>query len=592
MNTENLNRTVFISDNLPFLKALDSESVDLVVIDPPFGKIQTFEGKLTPSLTEAEQRIERELMQDWGVVDADTAYELGIEYPDQTGTTAKFEDIWDFRVRIYQDWLESLESICPGGYWLIQSTRYTHGDGTAAYIAFMIERALEIRRVLKTTGSVYLHCDHSANAYLRQMMDAVFGQDNFLNELIWERTRGRNDGKHWGNITDTILFYCKTKDHTWRNTYQKRQAGTADTAGDLTAPGIRRGVSGQTWKGYNPTDYGRHWAVPITGNLAMWINDNKIAGYTAIENPHTRLDALEAAGMVLWSENGRPSIRRPAESSAGAKVNNLWTDIRRATPSERTGYPTQKPQALARRMIEASSKPGDLVLDCFAGCAYVPVAAELTGRRWIACDMSPRAWTVVRRQFHKQSDLRIVTEGEYAEAWTAVQPDLGPEIVIQVKGPSELPERTNIEAEAHPLPLRMLPEIRYRQRPVESANEIWETFVEAWGTQCWYCGLLKRNSRRELQLDHVEPNKRDGSNDDCWNRALACVDCNGAKGDRLSPMETIDLALKEGRIATPMLRNEQAKVFEARRAWAQKRFEQVRNARYPLLQESAVESEI
>lgn len=108
LNTENLNRTIFISDNLPFLKSLDSESVDLVVTDPPFGKTRTFVGALDPPLTADERRIERDLMAGWGVSDADSAYELGLEYPDQTGTTAQFSDIWDFRVQVYEDWLERL----------------------------------------------------------------------------------------------------------------------------------------------------------------------------------------------------------------------------------------------------------------------------------------------------------------------------------------------------------------------------------------------------------------------------------------------------------------------------------------------------
>ena len=240
--------------------------------------------------------------------------------------------------------------------------------------------------------------------------------------------------------------------------------------------------------------------------------------------------------------------------------------------SEKTGYPTQKPQALARRIIESSSNPGDLILDCFAGCAYVPVAAELTGRRWIACDMSTRAWTVVRRQFHKQADLRIETDGGYTESYTGVQPDLRPEVIIRVRGPNELPTRTTADA-----PLRMifgtLPEPTYRQRPVEDGQTIWEVFVEQWGTRCWYCNAEMRHSRRELQLDHIEPNKRDGSNDDCWNRALACVDCNGDKGDRFTPEQTMDKALEAGRIGTPALREEMSDTFKRRYQWAKERWE-------------------
>ena len=119
------------------------------------------------------------LMASWGVVDPGTAYDAGLEYPDESGEDAQFDDIWNFQVRVYEDWMERLESVCPGAYWLIQSTRYTHGDGTAAYIAFMVERMLEIRRILRPTGSVFLHCDHEADAYLRQMMDAVFGASKF-----------------------------------------------------------------------------------------------------------------------------------------------------------------------------------------------------------------------------------------------------------------------------------------------------------------------------------------------------------------------------------------------------------------------------
>ena len=138
------NRTVFISDNLPFLRCLNDECIDLVCIDPPFGKKQTFEGKLKPPLTADERRIEQDLMASWGVYDAATAYEAGLEYPDQSGTTAKFRDIWAFERLFTKGWLEQLENEFPAGWWLIQATRYSHGEQTAAYIGFMLER-LEIR---------------------------------------------------------------------------------------------------------------------------------------------------------------------------------------------------------------------------------------------------------------------------------------------------------------------------------------------------------------------------------------------------------------------------------------------------------------
>ena len=354
LNADRLNRTIFISDNLPFLKALDTACVDLVCIDPPFGKNETFSGSLRPPLSDEERRVERELMHSRGVYDPDTAYEMGLEYPDQEGATA----------------------------------------------------------------------------------------------------------------------------------------------------------------------------------------------------------------------------------NAGQVPTNIWTDIRAlgSQAGERTGYPTQKPQALARRIIEASSDPGDLVLDCFAGCAYVPVAAELTGRRWIACDMSPRAWTIVRRQFSKQRDLRIVTEGEYA-AGEGVAPALGDDRIIRVRGPNELPTRASPDdAPPHP-PARPLPAPQYKRRPLESGKEIWDAFVETWGTGCWYCGTVKQPYRQELQLDHVEPNSRDGANDDCWNRALACVTCNGAKSDSSTPEQAIARAFQDGRIATPALRDETLAGFARRRQWARERYETLKAAR-------------
>ncbi len=519
-------------------------------------------------------------MASWGVVDADSAYDAGLEYPDQSGTTAKFDDIWNFRVRIYEDWMDSLEFDCPGAWWLIQATRYTQGDGTAAYIAFMTERMLEVRRVLKPTGSVYLHCDHEANAYLRQMMDAVFGKNNFRNEIAWLRHTSLQRGsqhrpKRFGHVLDTLLFYAKSAEARLTPLQE-----LTDEERKTKFPLIDK--NGERY--YD--DSSHIWRTPNMG-----ARPNLCYEWRGFWNPHPsgwrlskkRMDEEYAKGNFVILPNGKLQRRKYERDWSGTTFSSLWNDVRPALGKERTGYPTQKPQALARRIIEASSNPGDLVLDCFAGCAYVPVAAEQTGRRWIACDMSPRAWTVVRRQFHKQPDLRIVTEGEYAESEPdeGVQPDLGDNRVIRVRGPLFLPERTTPN-EQKKLGIRTLPSPTFRHRPAESAQDIWDAFVEEWGTECWYCGMEKQHSRRELQLDHVEPNRRDGSNDDCWNRALACIDCNGDKGNSLTPRQTIDLALEARRIPTPARRDEQMEAFTRRRKWARERWEKKKSIRLPI----------
>ena len=218
-NAADLDGTIFISDNLPFLKSLDTESVDLVCIDPPFAKNETFTGNLRPPLNEEEKRIERDMMTEWGVFDEESAYNLGIEYPDQDGRTAKFRDIFRFDRDVYEDWMDSIGERSPGLAMLIETARYIHRDSSAAYIAFMAERMLQIHRILKPTGSVYMHCDDTANAYLREMMNVVFGHENYLNEITWRRTYAHNDPKRFGRITDRILFYAKSDNYTWNVQY-------------------------------------------------------------------------------------------------------------------------------------------------------------------------------------------------------------------------------------------------------------------------------------------------------------------------------------------------------------------------------------
>ena len=555
-NTDSLNRTVFISDNLPFLQSLDSASIDLVVIDPPFGKRQPFIGRLKPPLSQNERRRERALLDEWGVYDAASAYELGVEYPDQSGEAALFREMWQFERVLEEDWWRRIADTPV--WWLIESTRRTHSDSAAAYIAFMARRLLEIRRVLKSTGSVYLHCDHDANAYLRQLMDAVFGQQQFRAELIWHRSAENLSRKKWRRASETILYYSKTSKWTWNQQYET-----------LDREQMERDYRFEDEKGrYTTTSCTNNADRPnmvyeFHGNVRQWRYKKET------------MERYEAAGLLVFNKDGIPRRKKYLSESPGKGLTNVWSDINvlASNATERTGYPTQKPQALARRIIEASSNPGDIVLDCFAGCAYVPVAAEQTGRRWIACDMSPRAWTVVRRQFAKQPDLAMTVEGEEGE-YEGASPRFEGKGVLKVRGPNRLPQRSARDAAAEHLPLRAnLAEIRFRQKPLESGNQIWQAFVDEWGTDCWYCGRTQEKNRRVLQLDHVAPNKGDGSNDDCWNRALACVICNGAKSDNLTPAQTIDKAFEDGFIQTKARRAEISAAFSVRREWARKRWE-------------------
>lgn len=562
-NTDDLHGTVFISDNLPLLRSLDSESVDLVCIDPPFAQMQTFKGTLTEALNEEDLAIERKLLEDWEIYDATEAYEKGIEYPDQEGRTALFSDIWSFESRIYEDTMRRLGSECPGALSLIEASRATHSDAIGAYLAFMAERLVEIRRVLRPHGSVFVHCDQTANSYLRQLMDAVFGAARYRDEVVWYRAAENLSRKKLRRAYESILYYSKSDERVWNELYRDHD---------------EESLANYKWE----DDGGRYTTTSCTNNA-----DRPNMRYEF--NGHVRqwrfsretMARYAKEGRLVYSRSGLPRRKDYLKDSPGVRLTNVWDDIKVVASGslERTGYPTQKPWALAERIIELTTEPGQLVLDCFAGCAYVPVAAQLTGRRWLACDMSPRAWTMVRKQFHKHPDLGIVTQGDIPVSESAggspfrdQQPTLNN--VIKVRGPDELPERTELDVPTRRRAEELSP-VRFKRRPEETNQEIWQAFVDEWGAQCWYCWTVTLPHRQVLHLDHIEPNRRDGTNDDCWNRALACTICNGNKSDRLNPEQTIRWAFEEeGLIPTEARFQEVREGFRTRHAWAVRRWKE------------------
>ena len=527
------NRGVYIADNLHFLRSLNDESVDLICIDPPFAKAETFAAdQLKPALTAPEQQNERRLLESWGIFNGLDAERAGIEWPDQR--LGGYKDIWSWEADIHEDWLRGLNSEWGSVAQLIEFAQAVEGDDIAAYLCYMAVRIIEVHRVLKSTGSLYLHCDDTANVYLRGLLSSVFGPDQFRQKVVWGRSPGRTSGKGWGRTHDTILFYTKSSDYVWNDTLVKSAEGRAVTV-PLTAAGVRRGESGTSWRGYNPTNIGRHWAVPRSGRLADWIESEVHTGFKSIESLRSRLEVLDSVGLLHWSESGTPSIRRPAEADAGRKINDVWTDIKLLSPtaSERTGYPTQKPVQLAERMIAASSNPGDVVLDCFAGCASVGVAAERLGRRWLACDINVRAWTVFKRQFTKASLILLRCNDE-----TVDQQVLGNEPVVTVHGPNNLPLRTTAESETEPKPFR--PTVRKFKVPssIIPEAEMLESLLALSGFQAWCCGYANRmpdgtvvRTTRNFHLDHVDPKSRHGSND-IPNRAPLCPYHNTRKGNR------------------------------------------------------------
>ena len=249
------NRTLGVMDNLRFLRALNNECIDLIAIDPPFAANETFTSRPKPAISKAELAEEKAL-----------AKEHGARHNEGIGET-RVQDVWSWDEDVHPDWLSRIEDDYPPVHRVIQAVETCASENEAAYIAFMAVRLIECRRVLKDTGSIYVHCDNHANGYLRMLLDAVFGAVNFRSQLIWHRSGGKSDAKRWGPVTDTILYYAKNKARaTWNPLYgpldpkyvsKAYRYDDKDGRGKyrrlpLHASGIRHGESGGEWRGYSP----------------------------------------------------------------------------------------------------------------------------------------------------------------------------------------------------------------------------------------------------------------------------------------------------------------------------------------------------
>ena len=319
-----------------------------------------------------------------------------------------FEDTWHWNDKAEQAFDEVMRSGLTGASELLRAMRGFLGDNDMmAYLAMMAVRLIELHRVLKPTGSLYLHCDPTASHYLKLLLDGVFGAENFRNEVIWKRTSGHSSAKRFGPAHDTVLFYAKSPAATWNASYQEHDAAhlaakysASDAhanfmAADLTGAGLRAGDSGQPWRGFDPSLLGRHWAVPKKVpeervNLASW---SKLSS-------QEKLDRLDEADLVYWpkKQGGFPRFKRYL--SAGVPLQSVIIDIPpiNSQAQERLGYPTQKPLALLDRIIAASSNEGDVVLDPFCGCGTAVHAAQKLGRRWIGIDVTHLAISLIEKR--------------------------------------------------------------------------------------------------------------------------------------------------------------------------------------------------
>ena len=496
-----VNRGVYIGDNLDFLMRINTESVDLVNIDPPFAKNDTFPAdSIKPPLTFKEIEVENNLLKQLGVFNSEQADKAGIAWPDDEKAKGGYRDIWAWDTDIHEDWISSIainDSYKPV-HQLIEASRNIHGEGIAAYLCFMAVRLIEIHRILKPTGSLFLHCDHSANGYLRLLLDAIFGKDNFRNEITWNKGfRGTPVQGDFQHEHETILSYAKGNNPIWN-----------PMVGEYKDKVLKR---------YNKVDE--------DGN-----------NYALIRR--TRTD-----GTVYYGKT----------YPKGKLMGNVFDiPIMASTSSERTGYPTQKPVALAERIITAVTNPGDVVLDCFAGCASTALAAEKLGRRWTACDINPRAWTVFKRQFNKGGKLPLLTCTEE----TIGQQVLDDDNKVTVNSYKSLIRETSRESQIKTLKTSNKARQYKKESTLMTRLQMMEALLEFSNGKAWCCGYENRNADGEIvygnyQLDHIIPQSR-GGEDSIINRAPLCPAHNNLK-------RALEIDLKDLRVKIAMRREMQVK---------------------------------
>lgn len=390
---------LYYGDNLDILRSsIPSESIDLIYLDPPFNSKATY----------------NVLFREASGAGSDAQIEA-------------FEDTWHWgpaAQRVYE------EVVTSGPARVAQILRAMveglgHNDVTA-YLCMMAIRLVELHRVLKATGSIYLHCDPTAGHYLKVLMDSVFGPTMFRNEIVWRRTGAHNKGTRFAPIHDTLLFYTKTSSHIWKYPTRPYMKGHVDEyfvkddggyrtnyyGNVLTGSGVRHGESGKPWRGFDPTAKGRHWAIP---KRLLEDVDEDLTGLTQ----HEKMDRLyELAYIKIRPGEAWPIYEHRVEPGDGQPVSDIWAfqpytggtvfgmdtgideDVRWLTPQdqERLGYETQKPLGLLERIIAASSEPGQVVLDPFCGCGTAVHAAERLGRSWLGIDITWLAIALIRRR--------------------------------------------------------------------------------------------------------------------------------------------------------------------------------------------------
>ena len=459
--------TIFTADNLDVLRGMNSECIDLIYLDPPFN-----------SNAEYQNPFDREV---------------------------RFHDVWTMD-KVRTEWIRDLQQKQPALNHIITGAAITHDESMQAYLAYMSIRLVEMHRVLKETGSIYLHCDPTASHYLKAAMDYVFGHRNFVDEVVWNYgtpSGGRAAGKKPVKVHDTLLVYAKS---------------------------------------YGEHVYNRQYTPYSEKYQSDW--------FRHVDDDGRKFQTRSRSGQI---------VKQYLDESPGVPLSNVWSDVMqlygssgwfRRKNDERTGYPTQKPRALLERIISVSTNPNDVVLDPFCGCATACVAAEgmttlktngersliPAPRRWIGIDVSPTAYDMVLRRMESElgvkergaNDRLLTHAGEVTHrVLRYVKEDLKGNLWRLVAG--DEPKRTDVEESAEPQEVETrspnIREIRYIQQDGRCAAD------------------GEKLALRHLNTEHIVSQKRyNGPNVD-GNIQLMCQSHNSMKGE--STMANLDARMRE-----------------------------------------------
>jgi len=452
MNKTNFTNTLYTNDNLYILNGLNSNLVDLIYLDPPFNSKRMYSAPIGSK-----------------------------------AAGKSFKDIWTWQdVNIY--YLETLAENFPALARFIGTIGRLHSKAMMAYLTYMTQRIVQMHRVLKDTGSLYLHCDPTASHYLKIVLDEIFGKNNFRNEITWKRNEiwKKYATSRYDMAADIIFFYTKTDNYIFKPQFIK---STNDPSNSYKLV---------------DKDGRKYQTVLITGHKSLGRSSNyyEYKGYTPEYGwtvDKEKLIEMDKQGLLIWKDGVCKRYKKYLDERTEV-INNVWSDIVSARGKERTGQPTQKPLALLHRIIEASSNEGDLVLDPFCGCATTLVAAQQLGRKWIGIDIDRASHLLVDRLSEDANMFKDFVDR------------------------TDIPQRSDVTI----LPITPTSKKEIKARLYKEQNGI-----------CNGCGVAMEE--RHFHIDHIIP-EAIGGGSYYENYQLLCGHCNSIKGQR--PMEYLRMKIQ------------------------------------------------